>query len=110
MWFLTSNKGHIINRQELPLDSQELYNLPDESQPINIWQSLLQAAPGKEIKVPSDEPNIIKEALLDCMEMLRDQDQFVIDAIIYEQITYPKLADRLRGVYSACMETYASSV
>jgi hypothetical protein len=110
MWFLTSNKGHIINRQELPLDSQELYNLPDESQPINIWQSLLQAAPGKEIKVPSDEPNIIKEALLDCMEMLRDQDQFVIDAIIYEQITYPRLAERLRGFYATCMETYASSI
>ena len=110
MWFLTSNKGTVINRQEIPLDTQELYNLPDESQPINIWEALLQATPGSTVKIPSDEPNIIKEALLDCMEMLRDQDQFVIDAIIYEQITYPKLADRLRGIYSACMETNTSCV
>ena len=110
MWFLTSDKGTVINRQEIPLDNQELYNLPDESQPINIWHALMQAAPGKEVKLPSDEPNIIKEALLDCMEMLRDQDQFVIDAIIYEQITYPKLAERLRSFYATRVEINASCV
>ena len=55
----------------------------------------MQAAPGDIVKTPASEPNVIKEALLDCMEMLVEQDQFVIDAIIYEQITYPKLAERL---------------
>ena len=110
IWFLTSSKDNFINRQEIPIDNDELYNLPDESQPINIWQALMQAEPGKVVKIPADEPNIIKEALLDCMEMLRDQDQFVIDAIIYEQITYPKLADRLRSVYSTCMEANAGCV
>lgn len=70
----------------------------------------MQSTPGKELKLPADEPNIIKEALLDCMEMLRDQDQFVIDAIIYEQITYPKLAERLRSFYATRVEINASCV
>lgn len=104
MWFLTSNKDNFINRQEIPIDTQKLHYLVDDTQPINIWQSLMQAAPGKEIKLPKDAPNIIKEAVLDCMEMLLEQDQFVIDAIIYEQITYPKLAVRLRSIYTTCME------
>ncbi|NBW08709.1 MAG: hypothetical protein EBR82_11865 [Caulobacteraceae bacterium] len=109
-WFITKTKDNFINRKELPLDNDILFNLPDESQPINIWQSLMQATPGAQLVIPADEPNIIKEALLDCMEMLVDQDQFVINAIIYEQITYPKLADRLRSVYSTCMEANASCV
>jgi len=94
-WFIKSKVGIPINRKELSLTDYELNNLIDESQPINIWQSLMQAAPGDIVKIPASEPNVIKEALLDCMEMLVDQDQFVIDAIIYEQITYPKLAERL---------------
>jgi len=110
MWFLTSNKDNFINRQEIPIDTQKLHYLVDDTQPINIWQSLMQAAPGKEIKLPKDAPNIIKEAVLDCMEMLLEQDQFVIDAIIYEQITYPKLAVRLRSIYTTCMEANTNRI
>lgn len=95
MLWITRSKEDFISRKEIPLDNDILLNLPDESQPINIWQSLMQAGPGEVIKVPLDQPDIVKEALLDCMEMLTEQDQFVIDAIIYEQITYPKLAARL---------------
>lgn len=95
LWFLTSSKDNLINRNEIPIDNEQLHRLVDESQPINIWQALLQATPGAEVMTPSDAPNIIKEAVLDCMEMLREQDKFVIDAIIYEQITYPALGERL---------------
>lgn len=110
MWFLTSSKDNFINRNEIPLDTSKLQNIPDESQPINIWQSLMQTTPGSKPKISADEPNIIKEALLDCIDLLREQDRFVIDAIIYEQITYPKLAVRLRSVYSACVEANAGCV
>jgi len=109
-WFLTNSKDNFINRKEIPLDTNTLQNLPDESQPINIWQALMQAAPGDKVKLSFEEPNVIKEALLDCMDLLRDKDKFVIDAIIYEQITYPKLAERLRSIHSACVEAYASCV
>lgn len=95
IWFLTKSKDTFINRKEIPLDNYELYNLPDESQPMNIWQAMLQAAPGKAIKIPADQPDIIKEALLDCMEMLTEQDAYVIDAIIWEQTGYPTLAKRM---------------
>ena len=102
-WFLTRSKENFINRKEIPIDNYELYNLPDESQPVNIWQALMQAAPGKAIKIPADQPNIIKEALLDCMEMLTDQDKYVIDAIIYEQISYPTLGKRMRHIVNTRM-------
>ncbi len=95
IWFLTSNKDSSINRKEISIDNDVLFNLPDESQPINIWQSLLQATPGSQLVVPEDQPDIVKEALLDCLEMLVEQDQFVINSIIWEQITYPTLAERM---------------
>ena len=104
MWFLTSTKDNFINRNEIPLDTAKLQNLADESQPINMWQSLMQTIPGNEPKFSSDQVDVIKEALL------RDQDKFVIDAIIYEQITYPKLADRLRCIHTSCVETYTGCV
>jgi hypothetical protein len=110
MWFLTSTKDNFINRNEIPLDTAKLQNLADESQPINMWQSLMQTIPGNEPKFSSDQVDVIKEALLDCLDLLRDQDKFVIDAIIYEQITYPKLADRLRCIHTSCVETYTSCV
>lgn len=94
-WFITKSKETFINRKEIPIDNDVLYNLPDESQPVNIWQAMLQAAPGTTVKIPMDQPNLLKEALLDCMEMLTEQDQYIIDALIYEQLTYPKLAKRM---------------
>lgn len=110
IWFLTKSKDTFINRKELPIDNYELYNLPDESQPVNIWQAMLQAAPGQQIKIPADQPNIVKEALLDCMEMLTDQDKYVIDAIIYEQISFPTLGKRMRHIGNARMEAHSSGV
>lgn len=109
-WFLTRSKENFINRKEIPIDNYELYNLPDESQPLNIWQALMQAAPGKAIKIPADQPDIIKEALLDCMEMLTDQDKYVIDAIIYEQISYPTLGKRMRYIGNTRMEIDAGCI
>ena len=109
-WFIKSKVGITINRKEIPLTDYELNNLIDESQPINIWQSLMQAAPGGAIKIPADQPDVLKEALLDCMEMLRDQDQFVINAIIWEQTGYPTLAERLRSIHATCLETDAGCV
>ena len=104
IWFLTKNKDTFINRKEVPIDSHVLHNLPDESQPTSVWQAMMQAAPGSLIKFAADEPDIVKEALLDCMEMLTDQDKFVIDAIIYEQISFPTLGKRMRCVSHARME------
>jgi len=109
-WFIKSKVGITITRKEIPLSDHEINNLIDESQPINIWQSLMQEAPGHMFKVPKNQPDLIKDALLDCMEMLTEQDQYVIDAIIYEQTGYPTLAERLRLQYSTCMEANASRI
>lgn len=109
-WFFQSKVGIAITRREIPIDTYELNNLVDESQPINIWQSLMQTPPNGVVKTPSNEPNIIKEALLDCMEMLTDQDQFIINAIIYEQAGYPELAKRLRSINTSRLEAYSNII
>lgn len=110
IWFLTKSKEDIISRKEVPIDSHVLHNLPDESQPTSIWQAMMQAAPGSLVKLAADEPDIVKEALLDCMEMLTDQDRYVIDAIIYEQISFPTLGKRMRHICNARMEANSSSL
>jgi len=104
IWFIKSKAGIPIARKEIPLSDYELANLADATQPEDIWQSLLQAPPGHTFIIPKDEPNIIKDALLDCMEMLTEKDQMLINAIIWEQTGYPELAERLRLQRTACLE------
>jgi DNA-directed RNA polymerase specialized sigma24 family protein len=95
IWFLKSKEDFVIRKKELSLSDHEIQKLVDQSQPRNIWQALMQAAPGDQLKIPADEPYVIREALLDCMEMLTDEDRYVIDAIIWEQTGYSELARRL---------------
>lgn len=37
----------------------------------------------------------VKEAVIDCLETLTEQDQFIINAIAYEGISYRELSERL---------------
>jgi hypothetical protein len=104
IWFIKSKAGIPIARKEIPISDEELANLADATQPEDIWQSLLQAPPGHTFVIPKDEPNIIKDALLDCFEMLTEKDQMLINAIIWEQTGYPQLAERLRMQHTACLE------
>ena len=104
MWFMTSNKDTSLYYRELPLDTEEIERIPDLTRPESFIQAIMQTVPGEHAASSNEEPNLIREALLDSMELMTDQDKFIIDAIYWEMITFEELSNRLRSVYSTCME------
>lgn len=104
MWFMTSKKDIPLNYKELPIDQVEIERIPDPATPRTMIQALMQAMPGFEEKISQEEPTPIKDALLESMELLTDQDKYIIDAVFWEQITFEELGKRLRSIGSACME------
>ena len=104
MWFMTSNKDTSLYYRELPLDTEEIERIPDLTKPESFIQALMQTVPGENAAASNEEPNLIREALLDSMELMMDQDKFIIDAIYWEMITFEELGNRLRSVYPTCME------
>ena len=104
MWFMTSNKDTSLYYRELPLDTEEIERIPDLTKPESFIQAIMQTVPGEHAAASNEEPNLIREALLDSMELMTDQDKFIIDAIYWEMITFEELSNRLRSVYSTRME------
>lgn len=104
MWFMTNNKDNSLYFRELPLDTEEIARIPDLTRPESFIQSLMQTLPGNDVLPSSEEPSPIKEALLNSMELMTDQDKFIIDAVYWEMITFEELGNRLRSVYTACLE------
>ena len=104
MWFMTNNKDNSIYFRELPLDTEEIARIPDLTKPESFIQALMQTVPGENIASSNEEPNLIREALLDSMELMTDQDKFIIDAVYWEMITFEELGSRLRSINPTCME------
>lgn len=94
-WFIRIKGSVPISRKEVPVDIAEVSNLPDLSQPKTAWQALMQAMPNQEAELSKDVPNPINSAIVDCVDMLCEQDRFIINAIIWEQVTLSVLGDRL---------------
>lgn len=95
MWFVTSNKDVSLYYRELPLDTEEIERIPDSTKPLTALHALMQTVPGGVENASEEEPNLIREALLDSMEVMTDQDKFIIDAIYWEMITFEELGNRL---------------
>jgi len=82
--------------RDIPFDTEELMDLlSNYYQPENEYEALMQAAPFEEPATPKDYIDEIYNIVLDCLEVLLDQDRFIILAINYEQITYEQLGLRL---------------
>jgi DNA-directed RNA polymerase specialized sigma24 family protein len=83
------------NKREFPVDIDDLMNILSNYQPENEYQALMESAPFQE---PVRHKSLINEAqdiVLDCLEVLLDQDKFIIQAINYEQVSYEVLGQRL---------------
>lgn len=63
--------------------------------PENDMQALMEAPPGYEPEMSKAELQVIREAVVDCIEMLTDYDRMVIDAVNSERIMLRELAERL---------------
>lgn len=107
-WFIKTKETFTISRKEVPVDIAEITQLADPSQPRTFFQALMQCAPNQDEMHSEDLGNPIREAILDCMDLLSEQDKFVLDAIYWEQATYMELAKRLRCLHTTCMEAYRS--
>ena len=82
--------------RDIPFDTEELMDLlSNYYQPENEYEALMQAAPFEEPTTPKNYIDEIYDIVLDCLEVLLDQDKFIILAINYEQVTYEELGARL---------------
>lgn len=63
--------------------------------PINLYDALLQAAPGDTPAETAEFKQQLREAVADAIELLDDRYRFVIEAIHHERLSYQQLADRL---------------
>jgi len=85
----------IYNGREIAFDIDALMSLLPSSEPENEYQALMEAAPFDEIPVSKNRVNELREIVRDCVDMLLEQDKFIIHAIGYEQISYEELGKRL---------------
>jgi len=63
--------------------------------PQTAMEALMQAAPGDEPEESMEEVQPLREVVAMCIDMLGDQDKFVINAINSERVTLQELGDRL---------------
>ena len=92
-WEFSSSMSY--NKREFPVDIDDLMNILSNYQPENEYQALMESAPFQE---PVRHKSLINEAqdiVLDCLEVLLDQDKYIIQAINYEQVSYEVLGKRL---------------
>ena len=83
------------NKREIPVDIDELLSLLGSYQPENEYQALMEAPPMQEPAEDKRAINELNEIVLDCIDLLLDEDKYIVEAINYEQITYDSLGDRL---------------
>ena len=92
-WEFSSSMSY--NKREFPVDIDDLMNILSNYQPENEYQALMESAPFQD---PVRHKSLVNEAqdiVLDCLEILLDQDKFIIQAINYEQVSYEVLGQRL---------------
>ena len=84
-----------VNGKEIPYDVFKLTFLMPAARPDNEMQALMEAAPGQTIETSNDEIDLLRNMVVYCIDMLSEQDRYIIESINYEQITYEQLGKRL---------------
>ena len=89
--------GHSVklNNREVPFLIDDPLAIAIPQRPDNDWQALMEAVPGEEPIESRDTLQVLREAVVDCIDMLSEQDRYIIDAMNSEQITYDELGKRL---------------
>jgi len=89
--------GHSVkvNNREVPFLIDDLLAIAIPPRPEDDWQALMEAVPGDEPAESKEVLQPLREAVADCIDMLSEQDSFIINAMNSEQITYDELGKRL---------------
>ena len=94
MWY-TIGRSMKVNNREVPFLIDDLLAITVPPRPEDDWQALMEAVPGDEPAQSKDALQPLREAVADCIDMLSEQDSFIINAMNSEQITYDELGKRL---------------
>jgi DNA-directed RNA polymerase specialized sigma24 family protein len=94
MWWTIGHSVKVNNR-EVPFLIDDLLAITVPPRPEDDWQALMEAVPGEEPVESKDALQPLREAVADCIDMLSEQDSFIINAMNSEQITYDELGKRL---------------
>lgn len=81
--------------KEIPYDISSLLPLISSDRPDSEMQALMEAAPGQPIETSFEEIDSLRSVVVYCIDMLSEQDRFIVEAINYEQLTYEQLGKRL---------------
>lgn len=81
--------------REIPLDVDELLKLVPPKRPEDEWQALMESPPGYEPAEPRNQLSEIIEAVKDAIDLLSEQDKYIVEAVNYERVTYEELSRRL---------------
>lgn len=95
MWNYTIGHTVKVNNREVPFLIDDLLAITIPPRPENDWQALMEAVPGDEPAESKEVLQPLREAVADCIDMLSEQDSFIINAMNSEQITYDELGKRL---------------
>jgi len=81
--------------REVPYEIADLLLRIVQPEPEDEYQALMEAEPFDEPRQDKQTTQKIREIVVDCMELLPDQDKFIIEAYNSERITYDELSKRL---------------
>jgi len=95
MWNYTIGHTVKVNNREVPFLIDDLLAIAIPPRPEDDWQALMEAVPGNEPAESKTTLQPLREAVADCIDMLSEQDSFIINAMNSEQITYDELGKRL---------------
>jgi hypothetical protein len=84
-----------VTRPEFPADPQAWAWDSDPSTPSNPMQALMEAQPGHHPTESRQELQGLREAIVDCIDQLKPEHRFIIEAIQSERISFAALALRL---------------
>ena len=83
------------NKREFPVDIDDLMNILSNYQPENEYQALMEANPFDEPVISRQEMGPLRDIIADCIDMLPQQDRYIVEAIIYEQVSLVELGKRM---------------
>lgn len=85
-------------RKEIPANTEFLGAMLEKfsnKQPENEIQSLMESIPGHAPLETKQDSEKLRELVVDCIDALNEKQILVINAIVFEQITFQELAKRM---------------
>lgn len=85
----------VVSRYEVSSDPENFARNPSMHIPDNPMQALMETLPFGEPVESAQEKEPLREAIAECMDLLSEQDRFIIHGINTERLSLGQLAKRL---------------